>query len=110
MTNINYADKNQRTISIAFDTVEQRQQLKQLAESLKCSEEELGKQLILERLNNSPLVKLKDILEDGCLDLLNLLREEEELAAMANDPEIKAEIAAMNQEFAVTEMDGLENL
>ena len=108
MTSINYQDKNPKTLSINFDTVEQRQQLKQLAESLKCSEEELGKQLILERLNNSPLLKLEPLLEAG--DLLDLLREEEELAAMANDPEIQAEIAAMNQEFAVTEMDGLENL
>lgn len=105
MTNLNYQDKNQKTLSINFDTVEQRQQLKQIAESLKCSEEELGKQFILERLNNSPLLKLKHT-----FDLLNLLREEEELAAMANDPEIQAEIAAMNKEFAVTEMDGLENL
>jgi hypothetical protein len=57
MTNINYQDKNQKTLSINFDIL-----------------------------------------------------EEEELAAMANDPDIQAEIAAMNQEFAVTEMDGVENL
>lgn len=36
-----------------------------------------------------------------------LLTEEEQLTAMANDPEIQAEIAAMNKEFAVAEMDGL---
>ncbi len=31
-----------------------------------------------------------------------------ELAAMANDPDIQAEIATINQEFAVAEIDGLE--
>ena len=35
---------------------------------------------------------------------------EEDLAAMASDPEIQAELAAINEEFAVTEMDGLEML
>lgn len=31
----------------------------------------------------------------------------EQLAAMANDLEIQAEIASINSEFSVTEMDGL---
>ncbi|RUT04612.1 hypothetical protein DSM106972_041810 [Dulcicalothrix desertica PCC 7102] len=31
----------------------------------------------------------------------------EQIAQMAQDPEIQAEIAAINQEFIVTEMDGL---
>ena len=31
----------------------------------------------------------------------------EQMAQMAQDPEIQAEIAAINQEFIVTEMDGL---
>ncbi|MFB2977402.1 hypothetical protein [Microseira sp. BLCC-F43] len=35
---------------------------------------------------------------------------ETQLAAMANDPHIQSEIAAINEEFAVTEMDGMENL
>lgn len=35
---------------------------------------------------------------------------EEDLAAMASDPDIQAELAAINEEFAVTEMDGLEML
>jgi hypothetical protein len=34
----------------------------------------------------------------------------EQLAQMAKDPEIQAEIASINQEFAITEMDGLERL
>lgn len=35
---------------------------------------------------------------------------ESQLAAMASDPHIQSEISAINEEFAVTEMDGLENL
>jgi hypothetical protein len=35
--------------------------------------------------------------------------DEAELSEMANDPEIQAEIAAINQEFALTEMDGLQS-
>jgi len=38
------------------------------------------------------------------------LTEDQELAAMARDPEIQAEIAAINKEFAVAEMDGLSGL
>lgn len=43
-------------------------------------------------------------------DETDSLTEDEELAAMARDPEIQAEIAAINQEFAVAEMDGLSGL
>ena len=106
MTNINYQDKNQKTLSINFDTVEQRQQFKQIAESLEWNDRELGKQLILDfmtKLNNQKFLKSNKALSFW-------VSEEEELAAMASDPEIQAEIAAMNKEFAVTEMDGLENL
>ncbi|MGH2412447.1 MAG: hypothetical protein ACRDEA_01880 [Microcystaceae cyanobacterium] len=35
---------------------------------------------------------------------------EEQIKAMADDPDIQAEIAAINQEFAITEMDGLSDL
>jgi hypothetical protein len=35
---------------------------------------------------------------------------EKELAAMAADPEIRREIEAINEEFAGSESDGLENL
>lgn len=35
---------------------------------------------------------------------------EKQLAAMANDPNIQAEIAAINEEFAVTGIDGLSSL
>jgi len=33
----------------------------------------------------------------------------EEIAAMADDPEIQAEIAAINEEFAIAELDGLKD-
>lgn len=33
-----------------------------------------------------------------------------ELSEMANDPEIQAELTAINQEFAVTELDGLQSI
>ena len=35
---------------------------------------------------------------------------EKQMEAMAKNPHIQAEIAAINEEFAVTEMDGLEGL
>ncbi|NJN91649.1 MAG: hypothetical protein HC878_15660 [Leptolyngbyaceae cyanobacterium SL_5_14] len=35
--------------------------------------------------------------------------DEAELLKMANDPEIQAEMTAINQEFALTEMDGLQS-
>ena len=35
---------------------------------------------------------------------------EKELAAMAADPQIQRELAAINDELAVSESDGLENL
>jgi hypothetical protein len=31
------------------------------------------------------------------------------MAAMAEDPQVQAECAAINRDFAATEMDGLEN-
>lgn len=33
---------------------------------------------------------------------------EKQLAVMASDPAIQAELAAINREFAITEIDGLE--
>ena len=41
---------------------------------------------------------------------LNSQDMEQDLAAMANDLDIQAEIASINEEFAVAEMDGLEKL
>jgi hypothetical protein len=35
---------------------------------------------------------------------------EAQIKAMANDPDIQSEIAAINEEFAVTEMDGLSGV
>ena len=42
--------------------------------------------------------------------LANAKYLEAEIAEMANDPDIQLEIAAINQEFIVAEMDGLEGL
>ncbi|MCC3422048.1 MULTISPECIES: hypothetical protein [unclassified Microcoleus] len=42
--------------------------------------------------------------------LANAKYLEAEIAEMANDPDIQVEIAAINQEFLVAEMDGLEAL
>ena len=42
--------------------------------------------------------------------LANAKYLEAEIADMANDPDIQVEIAAINQEFLVAEMDGLEAL
>jgi hypothetical protein len=38
------------------------------------------------------------------------IRQQNELAAMAQDPHIQAEIAQIREEFAVTELDGLAEL
>ena len=40
-------------------------------------------------------------------ELLSTASIEAELQAMANDPEIQAELTAINEEFKPTEMDGL---
>ncbi|MCC3595216.1 hypothetical protein [Microcoleus sp. PH2017_28_MFU_U_A] len=42
--------------------------------------------------------------------LANAKYLEADIAEMANDPDIQVEIAAINQEFLVAEMDGLEAL
>ncbi|PSB18155.1 hypothetical protein C7B69_17025 [filamentous cyanobacterium Phorm 46] len=42
--------------------------------------------------------------------LANAKYLEAEIAEMANDPDIQVEIAAINQEFILAEMDGLEAL
>ncbi len=56
--------------------------------------------LLIERLAHR--LRKADALDDQLL--------EKELAAMAADPEIRRELAAINEEFAVSESDGLENL
>lgn len=40
---------------------------------------------------------------------INKNLNEEQIKIMANDPEIQAEIALINQEFIITEMDGIDN-
>lgn len=70
----------------------------------------------------SEIAALKQVLRDATVKLSHLEslvqgqlgshqpREIGDLEAMANDRAIQAEIAAINAEFAVTEMDGLEGL
>ena len=112
----NLPDKNLTTLFINFDTVEEKQKFQQLAEVLEFNDEELGKKLVL-----SFMEKFNHIFVDrSAINYLRLklsysdsnifLDEEEELAAMANDPDMQAEIASINLEFAVAEMDGLEGL
>jgi len=48
----------------------------------------------------------KDILERS-EHIAHQIRQQNELAAMAQDPHIQAEIAQIQEEFAVTELDGL---
>lgn len=113
---INYPDKNLKTLFINFQTVEEKQQFQRLAEILEFNDEELGKKLIL-----SFIKKFNKIFDDRSVrsylrlklsysDSNIFLSQEEELTAMVNDPDTQAEIAAINQEFAVAEMDGLEGL
>ncbi len=69
---------------------------------------------------SSKLLKIKKSIDSLSLDeqksLLKYLTQEinknineEQIKIMANDPDIQAEIALINQEFIVTEMDGIDN-
>ena len=43
-------------------------------------------------------------------NITNILKEEDfnnQLEMMANDPQIQSEIASINEEFLITEMDGI---
>ncbi len=52
-----------------------------------------------ETLNLKPNTKVKLTVEPELID-------EQQLKIMANDPEVLGEIAVINQEFMITEMDG----
>ncbi|WP_234301000.1 hypothetical protein [Sphaerospermopsis aphanizomenoides] len=60
-------------------------------------------------IHNMKLNTMREIANKRASHIPNLTHEsiEQQLANMANDPAIQAEIAAINQEFANTEMDGL---
>lgn len=59
-------------------------------------------QWLLERITRQVLQKT------GVNQFANSSYIEAQIEAMANDPQIQAEISAIDREFAVTEMDGLE--
>jgi hypothetical protein len=62
-------------------------------------------QWLLERLNQK--VQMRKLTADKLVDVTYM---ESQIRAMANDPDIQSEIAAINKEFAITEMDGLSDL
>ncbi|MGB5962323.1 MAG: hypothetical protein WBG73_16770 [Coleofasciculaceae cyanobacterium] len=62
-------------------------------------------QWLLERLNQK--VQVRKLTADQLADVTYM---ESQIRAMANDPDIQSEIAAINKEFAITEMDGLSGL
>ena len=62
-------------------------------------------QWLLERLNQK--VQMRKLTADQLADVTYM---ESQIRAMANDPDIQSEIAAINKEFAITEMDGLSGL
>lgn len=47
--------------------------------------------------------------EQSLTNLVSDRKLELDLSEMANDPQIQAEIAAIESEFAITELDGLPN-
>jgi hypothetical protein len=73
----------------------------------------LNNQLISYRVkivHNMRLKTLKEFSHIAVNNISSLTPEsmEKQLSAMANDPAIQEELVAINQEFAYTEMDGLE--
>jgi hypothetical protein len=74
-------DRTIRNLSLA----EQQWLLERLTKQVQCQKQSRGKFADMEAI--------KQQLED-----------------MANDPDIQREIAEINQEFAIAEMDGLENV
>ena len=60
-------------------------------------------QWLLEQISQQVRSRAGDLLADRS-------HMEEQIKEMAKDPDIQAEIAAINREFATTEMDGLAQL
>jgi len=56
--------------------------------------------LLVQRLNKQIKEKTNNIIAKNKI--------ESQLEIMANDPDIQAEIALINQEFMITEMDGID--
>jgi hypothetical protein len=62
-------------------------------------------QWLLERLNKQVQERTQSRGKFADLEAIK-----QQLEDMANDPDMQREISEINQEFAITEMDGLENL
>jgi Protein of unknown function (DUF2281) len=74
-----------------------------------------SEQQLLEKIRQLPREKVVEV-EDFVEFLVQRTQKssqkvdwDREIVAMANDPEIQAEIAAIDTEFADTEMDGLRD-
>ncbi|BAS58772.1 MULTISPECIES: DUF2281 domain-containing protein [Leptolyngbya] len=72
-----------------------------------------SEQQLLEKIRQLPQEKLVEV-EDFVDFLMQRAQKvlqrsvwDQEITAMADDPDIQTELAAINTEFAVTEMDGL---
>ncbi len=63
---------------------------------------------IQKSINSLSLNEQKSLLK-YLTEEINKNINEEQLKIMGNDPDIQAEIALINQEFIVTEMDGIDN-
>lgn len=72
-----------------------------------------SEQQLLEKIRQLPqekLVEVEDFVDFLMQRTQRVLQRsvwDQEVTAMADDPDIQAELAAINTEFAVTEMDGL---
>ncbi|GAB4276158.1 MAG: hypothetical protein Fur0025_01050 [Oscillatoriaceae cyanobacterium] len=93
---IKSSDKHPQTIFISFDTVEQRERFAEFAQMLGWKDDELGKKLLMDFLNN---FKAQPYDVRPKLEAHRRQMWDEQLAAMAQDPQIQAEIAAINQDF-----------
>ncbi len=82
----------------------------QIKQSIKLLSREEQLWLIERIIHNMRLKNLKEFSHITVNNILSSTPEsmEKQLLAMANDQAIQAELAAINQEFAYTEMDGLE--
>ncbi|HIK11619.1 MAG TPA: hypothetical protein IGS52_15400 [Oscillatoriaceae cyanobacterium M33_DOE_052] len=93
---IKSSDKHPQTIFISFDTVEERQRFADFAQMLGWKDEELGKELLMDFLNK---FKAHPYEVRPKLEAHRRKIWDEQLAAMAQDPQIQAEIAAINHDF-----------
>ncbi len=75
-----------------------------------------SEQQLLEKIRQLPREKVIEV--ENFIDVLMQRNQtasqqatwDEAIALMANDPEIQAEIAAIDAEFAIAELDGLKDL